>query len=791
VSGPPGQGKTRLVEEFVAGLGAGPRMVKARCRPAGEPEAASPLRQLLTTENTTMSMEDLAAGLAGLLPDATERHRVATALGHSAGLMVSRELAGLPAGQRQDEIVNGWRRYLGVLTRAGPVLMWIDDLHWADGEVVQLLDRLTLGAEMPLLVVATARPELAAQGGLRPGGDRFFLTLDALDDGTARALARHAGSADAAGIERAEGNPLYVIELARARSLGIARDVPLTLAGVIGARLEELPPPDQELLQCAAVVGETFAARDVALLSGRAPGEVAGALERLAERRYLQPAPGGYRFHHALVRDVAYGRLTTADRMRLHARYAQEGVGPEEVELLAHHLWEAVGPADAEWVWEDSPDLPGLRQSALRAHVLAGGRYADRAVHARAVDTCRRALRFAADPGDVARVEQAIAQASAAGGDADEAWAHFLRARDVQRAAGTEPPADLYPSLLELPVYTSGMFRRAPADGVDAALLREGEDAARRAGDDASLARLLALDAYRSHDPARLGEALRLSEGLSDPAPLASCLEHAAILQNRVGEFAMAERLYERLDALGPVGVPADRRLEFRAILALNRGRLGEAERLAERFLAGSASRGPHLRTHSFREQCHVLLARGAWRALRELAAETEQLVAAHSDTAFCYAVTTARALAVVAHALEGRPAEARGLLSRAERPLQAEPLERESVLLLAYGAAGARGDVAQLRRQVQELGATQFWFFQRMEAVVLTMLERWPELADVLPRLERVAAHGSPYLEALLAAIHEEVAAAQGGPAPAHGRLRELGYAGWSELLRYRPAAP
>ena len=43
--------------------------------------------------------------------------------------MVSRELAGLPAGQRQDELVNGWRRYLGVLTRAGPVVVWIEDLH--------------------------------------------------------------------------------------------------------------------------------------------------------------------------------------------------------------------------------------------------------------------------------------------------------------------------------------------------------------------------------------------------------------------------------------------------------------------------------------------------------------------------------------------------------------------------------------------------------------------------------------------------------------------------------------
>ena len=105
--------------------------------------------------------------------------------------------------------------------------MWIEDLHWADGEVVQLLDRLTLGAEMPLLVVATARPELAAQGGLRPGGDRFFLTLDALDDGGPGRSPDTRAAPDAQGVERAEGNPLYVIELARARSLGIARDVPL------------------------------------------------------------------------------------------------------------------------------------------------------------------------------------------------------------------------------------------------------------------------------------------------------------------------------------------------------------------------------------------------------------------------------------------------------------------------------------------------------------------------------------------------------------------------------------
>src|SRR5262249_34519055 len=278
-----------------------------------------------------------------------------------------------------------------------------------------------------------------------------------------------------------------------------------------------------------------------------------------------------------------------------------------------------MGPPDADWVWEGSTDLAPLRQAAFGAHLAAGRRYGDRAVYGRAIDTCRRALRFASAPSDVARVEHAVADANAAAGNADDAWIHYRRAREVHRDAGTDPPASLYPDALEMPVYTSGMFRQRPADGEIEALLREGETAARREGDDGSLVRLLALDAYRSHDPSRLVEALRLSDGLRDPTPLASFLLHAAILQTRVGDFAMAERLYQRLDNLHrtSAAVSVDAQLEFRAVLALSTGRLAEAERLAAQHLAASASRGPHLRTHSFREQCHVLLARGDWPGLR------------------------------------------------------------------------------------------------------------------------------------------------------------------------------
>jgi class 3 adenylate cyclase/tetratricopeptide (TPR) repeat protein len=788
VSGPPGQGKTRVVQEFITALGREVQVLKARCRPAGELGARNPLREFLTPDDLEPSPDSLSACLRGLFQDELERHRVFTALAHSAGLIVGQELAALPTAQRQDEIENGWRRYLIALVRAGPLIMWVEDLHWAEREVVHLLDRLTLGAGMPLLIVATARPEFGAQVALSPSGDRFLITLDALHQGDAQSLARIAGNACATGLERAEGNPLFIIELARARR--IDAEVPITLKGIIGARLDELPTQDRELLQRVAIVGETFTLNDAILLSGRDSADILRTLDRLAELLYLRLVPGGHRFHHALVRDVAYGRLTTAERMRLHAFYAQAGVSPDDAEALAHHLWEAVGPQDAEWVWEGSEELRGLRVRAGEAHLAAARRNANRFAFERAIKVCQRALRFASDLTDVARVEQEIGDILAAEGQADDAWAHYLRSRDSYQRLGREPPPDLYPSLLELWVYTSGMFLRPPDDEFVAGLLQEGEGVARRAGDMASLARLLALHAYRSHDATQLVEALRLSEQVADSASLGSFLEHAAILQNRLGEFALARRGYERLDALATASNLFDQRLEFRALLALNTGRIGEAEGLARRYVATSASRGPHLRTHAYQEQSHVLLALGNWRGLRELAAETERLVAEHPETAFCYAVTTVLSFAVVANALEGHCPEARALLMRAEAPLQSEPWERESVLLLATGVIGDQDKVDELRRNASEAKNRPIWFYHQMDAVTLTMLGRWDELDEVLQPLERIAAKDSLFVQALVAAVREEMAAAREGFTPGHGMLRELGYLGWSRLLAYRPSA-
>ena len=90
-------------------------------------------------------------------------------------------------------------------------------------------------------------------------------------------------------------------------------------------------------------------------------------LGRLAHLRYVHSVDGAFRFDHALVRDVAYARLPISTRARLHARYAREGLDPDQVEALAHHWWEALGANDAEWIWEGEPEIEVMRGEALRA----------------------------------------------------------------------------------------------------------------------------------------------------------------------------------------------------------------------------------------------------------------------------------------------------------------------------------------------------------------------------------------------------------------------------------------
>jgi class 3 adenylate cyclase len=774
VSGPPGQGKTRLVEEFFASRPG--RVLTARCRPGGEVGALAPLRQLLLGDRPANALDEV---VAEAVPEA-DRARLSDALAHSAGIRSSPSLSSIGKDERADEIQNAWRSFVRGLAANGPIALWVEDVHWAAPEVVALIDRLSLSGE-PVLVVATARPEFAEQAGIRPSGDRFFIELDALEADAARSLAASAGRDDAGTIERAGGNPLFIVELARARDPG--GDLPLTLQGALGARLDDLDPDDRALLARGAVLGETFSVADCAMLCQRDQPAAARALARLAERQYLDPVDGYYRFHHSLLRDVAYGRLLVADRMRLHARYAREAP-IEDPEVLAYHWWAAVGAPEAEWVWKDEPELPLMRAEAFQVHLAAGRRHAMLLATDRAVALFDRAYQLADSERSRAEAKHALADAHAQDLHGDDAWDAYLVARRHYQAVGGAP-AELYIGALKNNMRV-GSFHRPPTQDEIAAIATEGQRVARAAGDPATLARILVYSAFKDFDPGTaaadpelLAEALRLSER-ADPATRREILGWQAEEHLRAMRTDDAVAVFDQIEALPGERTELDEMeyLRGRATVALRRGKVDELTDLADRILATARHAGPHLRTHAEVISSHLAFARGDWDTVARYAASTDARMKASPTTAFCVAAATMLSYGAVVQARAGHADEARALVKALDQ-ITYELVVTTSLKALGLAFTGERVEIDAAPSTVTSRLLSL--------AVASVATARHPEALAIADQLERLATGGARFYAALAEAIREEVARDRGGPPPTHALLKEIGYVGWSEVLSAR----
>jgi class 3 adenylate cyclase len=770
VSGPPGQGKTRLVEEFTGSLER-TRVLKAHCRPDGEIGTLAPLRQLLIADQPESSLAELVA-LA--LDDAGERTGVRDALAHSAGIRVSSALTSIGKNERDDEIQNAWRRFVRGLAARSPLAIWVEDVHWASAEILGLLDRLSLSGE-PLLVIITARPEFADAATLRPRGDRFFIELEGLDATASNALAASAGASTQAALARAQGNPLFIVELARTREN--PGQLPITLLSALGARLDELDVDDRALLAHAAVVGEAFSPSDVAVLARRETSTIGGALARLADRHYIDALDGRYRFHHSLLRDVAYGRLLVADRMRLHARYARERAAEADAEVLAHHWWAALGGPDAVWVWRDEPNLAALRGQAFGVHLAAGRGQAQLFAIEPAAALLERAFSLANDEHERGAARLALGDAFALDLRGDEAWQAYREAREHFAAAGAVPAAAFLGALkIRLRV---GAFKFPPSVAEVATLASQTEPAARASGDLASLARALVYTAFKDMDPSKAGgdqtrinEALRLAED-ADPLTRREILGwHANDLVRRM-DLDRARGVFDEIDALPVVDNELDRmeHLRGRALLAHHAGDLEDLSDLAQQLVAMSRRMGPHLRTHADLYAAQTALARGEWEQLLRLATDTDQLVRRSPGTAFCTSATVILALGAVAHARAGRPDEARALAQQI-RSIPDEDLRRP-LEALALAFTGARVEADPSGGQYTAVVAVA----SRAHALALATAD---ELASRSLR-------GAHFFAALAEAMREEIERDEGGPPAKHVALRALGYVGWSELLGSR----
>ncbi len=322
VVGEPGIGKTRLARELALRLGGQAEVLVARCLPQGEGATFLPLLAALRHADMARTLSDD--------PDAA---------------LVLARLAALAEGSDGASLGESYwavRRLLEALGRTRPVLLALDDVHWAEPALLDLVDYLADRAEAPVLVLCLARPELE-----RPLGET--LRLGPLDAEDTRAVVTGTAELPEDTQERivrlAEGNALYAEQLAVFAAEG-GEGLPPTLEAVLASRLGRIEPAERAVLQRAAVVGREFSRDAVAAL---AEDDVVRHLLALSRRGLVHPAPGAgpgddaYTFHHVLLRDAAYESLTKADRADLHERCAAwlDRNGPGDDVIAGYHLEQA------------------------------------------------------------------------------------------------------------------------------------------------------------------------------------------------------------------------------------------------------------------------------------------------------------------------------------------------------------------------------------------------------------------------------------------------------------------
>jgi class 3 adenylate cyclase len=367
VFGPAGIGKSRTALElaqFVAGQDA--RAIRGRSTPYGASSPYSAFAQqvkqtarIFDSDGADEASEKLATAIASLAgPAAAEEH--APNLAMLLGLEADREAVD------REQLFFSARVFVEALAMHGPTLLVFEDIHWADGSLLDLLE--TFGArvrDVPVLFLALARPELLDERPGWGGGLPAYtaLPLEPLGEGAARELATELlGRVDVTSraeqvAETAEGNPLFIEELARCIGEQQARgldELPTSIRAIIAARLDALPPKERALLVDASVVGRVFWRGALSEIEDRPDlSQLLGSLEvrDLVQREAVSRIRGDqqFGFKHGLIHDVAYSTLPRAARRAKHAAVARYLEAATEVgqshEALAHH-WREAGEVD-------------------------------------------------------------------------------------------------------------------------------------------------------------------------------------------------------------------------------------------------------------------------------------------------------------------------------------------------------------------------------------------------------------------------------------------------------------
>lgn len=343
--GPPGIGKSRLADEFVASIGDRARVLRGHCLEYGEGITYAPVAEVVRHLGGAES--SVRATVAAGEQDLVLRH-LRRAIGAEAGASTT------------AEIFWAVRRLLEGLAREQPVIVVLDDIHWAEPTLLDLIEYLvTLGTDTVLLL-CLARSELLDARPRWPASSPIahMLSLEPLSETEATSLldSHRASKALAAPqrnriFEAAGGNPLFLQQMLAMIVEGATTiDVPPTVHALLAARLERIPDGERTLLEIASVEGQVFHRRALLELSeDRERGALAAQLVALVRRQLIRPDSTGssgddaLRFHHVLVRDVAYEAMSKGRRADLHERLAAwlERMPGETNEVIGFHLEQA------------------------------------------------------------------------------------------------------------------------------------------------------------------------------------------------------------------------------------------------------------------------------------------------------------------------------------------------------------------------------------------------------------------------------------------------------------------
>jgi class 3 adenylate cyclase/tetratricopeptide (TPR) repeat protein len=369
IVGEPGIGKSRLVAELFACVDDGPELVtwrQGRCLPYGEGVTFWALGEIVKAHAGILETDDSAtaeAKLDAVVPDGPDRPWMANRLRALVGLEAP------PAGR--DENFAAWLRFVVHLALAEPLVLVLEDLHWADEGLLAFIEHLATHADaVPLVMIGTARAELFEQHPTFAAGSTHLnrISLEALTrEQTERLVNGLVGGAEVLSQRIAhiaahcEGNPFFAEESARLLTDRVqGTPVPASVQAVIAARLDALPRDHKAVFGDAAVVGGVFWNGVVAALGPRKPEDVDAALRDLVTKQLVRRVressmlgENEFAFAHALARDVAYGQLPRAVRARKHAAVGAwiEGKAGDRLEdsaeVLAHHYETALDLARA------------------------------------------------------------------------------------------------------------------------------------------------------------------------------------------------------------------------------------------------------------------------------------------------------------------------------------------------------------------------------------------------------------------------------------------------------------